>query len=125
MAIHGIGVDLEEVTRIREMIDRWGRAFTTKLFTDREIAYCEGRPSPHQHFAARFAAKEALSKAMGTGWAGRFRWKDAEVHNDRAGKPHVILYNHLSEAFPNVIIHLSMSHTATHVTAMVVIERTA
>jgi holo-[acyl-carrier protein] synthase len=125
MAIHGIGVDLEEVARISAMIGRWGRSFTTKLFTDREIEYCDQRPVPHQHYAARFAAKEALSKAMGTGWADRFRWKDAEVQNDRAGKPHVILHNHLAEAFPDVIIHLSMSHTATHVTAMVVIERTA
>lgn len=125
MAIHGIGIDLEEVARVRDMIARWGRAFTTKLFTDHEIAYCEGRPSPHQSFAARFAAKEALSKAMGTGWAGRFRWKDAEIRNDGAGKPHVILHHHLAEAFPDVIIHLSMSHTATHVTAVVVIERTA
>lgn len=125
MAIHGIGVDIEEVARVRDVIDRWGRSFTAKLFTEHEISYCESRPAPHQHFAARFAAKEALSKAMGTGWSGRFRWKDAEITNDGAGKPHVILHAHLAEVFADVHIHVSMSHTASHVTAMVVIEKAA
>ena len=79
--IQGVGVDVVELGRIKEMIAAQGDAFVNKIFTESEIAYCKSKPSPEQHFAARFAAKEAVSKAVQTGWSGIFRWKDVEVQN--------------------------------------------
>ena len=121
--ITGIGIDIEEISRLDEVIQRWGMRFTRRFFTPGEIEYCEGKVRPAQHFAARFAAKEAFSKALGTGWSGAFRWTDIEVINDAAGKPEIRLYNHLARAAQGEIRHLSLSHSNTYVTAMVVIER--
>ena len=71
--IQGIGVDLIEIHRIQSSIDEFGETFLQKIFTDSEIVYCRSRKNPAQHFAARFAAKEAVSKALATGWSGRIR----------------------------------------------------
>jgi len=120
--ILGIGVDIEEVQRISSIIQKWDHQFIDRIFTMSEIQYCENRNYPAQHFAARFAAKEAFSKAIGTGWSGKFRWKDTEIQNDVAGKPLFILYNHLYEAFYEMDISLSLSHTRFHAVAMVVIQ---
>jgi holo-[acyl-carrier protein] synthase len=120
--IRGIGVDIIEIARIRHDIDSLGPRFTEKLFTTREIAYCSGKAIPHQHFAARFAAKEAVSKALATGWAGEFRWKDVEVVNDPSGRPRIVLHGRLREDLGNASIHLSLSHSDTHVVAMALIE---
>jgi holo-[acyl-carrier protein] synthase len=121
--IVGIGIDIEEVTRVEDVLDRWGERFTRRFFAENEIRYCAGKAKPAQHFAARFAAKEAFSKALGTGWSGNFRWTDIEVVNDEAGKPGIRLHNRLGESAGNVRHHLSLSHTNSYVTAMVVIER--
>lgn len=120
--VTGIGIDLEEIPRFAELLDQWHGRFERKLFTEAEIAYCRGKTLPAQHFAARFAAKEAFAKAIGTGWSGHFSWKDVEVCNDEAGKPSFVLHNSLRERFGAMNIHLSLSHSTSHVTAMVVIQ---
>lgn len=120
--IRGVGVDIIEIARIRRDIESLGPRFTEKLFTDGEIAYCSGKANPHQHFAARFAAKEAVSKALATGWAGEFRWKDVEVMNSPSGQPRIVLHGHIRKDLGNASIHLSLSHSGTHVVAMALIE---
>jgi holo-[acyl-carrier protein] synthase len=120
--IRGIGVDIIEISRIADTIERSGDAFLGRIYTPREITYCSGRPRSAQHFAARFAAKEALSKALSTGWAGEFHWKDAEVVNDPSGQPRVELHNRLTEALARCAVHVSLSHSESHVVAMVLIE---
>jgi holo-[acyl-carrier protein] synthase len=121
--IKGIGVDIIEIERIRENIESLGDQFLEKIFTPLEIAYCSEKANRAQHFAARFAAKEAVSKALSTGWAGEFRWKDAELTNDSTGQPHITLYGSLRTALAGDSIFVSISHSHSHVVAMVVIER--
>jgi len=122
-AIQGIGVDVVDVQRLKHVMDEQGSFFLNKVFTDAEIMYCRSKKKPHQHFAARFAAKEAMAKAMKTGWSGAFRWKDVEVINEPSGAPKLLLYREVSEALADSHLHLSMSHTENTVVAFVVIER--
>jgi holo-[acyl-carrier protein] synthase len=121
-AIQGIGVDVVDVQRLTHVIAEQGAYFIGKVFTDTEIAYCQSKKKPHEHFAARFAAKEAVAKAMKTGWSGSFRWKDVEVVNEPSGAPKLILYREVAEALAKSHLHLSMSHTENTVVALVVIE---
>ncbi len=121
--IQGIGVDIVEVERIRSAMERWGAAFIEKVFTEGEIQYCTAKKNPHEHFAARFAAKEAVSKALAIGWSGGFRWKDVEILNEPTGRPQVKLYEHVNELLAGSHVFLSLSHTATAVIAFAVIER--
>ncbi len=120
--IRGIGVDIIEIARIRRDIETLGPRFTEKLFTEGEFAYCNAKANPYQHFAARFAAKEAVSKALAMGWAGEFRWRDVEVSNDPSGRPRILLHGRLREDLGTASIHLSLSHSGTHVVAMALIE---
>jgi holo-[acyl-carrier protein] synthase len=120
--VRGIGVDIIEIDRIRGSIERTGERFLEKIFTPTEVAYCDAKAVRYQHYAARFAAKEALSKALATGWAGEFRWKDVEIMNDPSGKPYIVLHGSLRSHLDNARIHLSMSHSDNHVVAMVIIE---
>ncbi len=120
--ILGIGVDMVDIERIRASVERYGESFTGKLFTDHEIAYCSGKALPAQHYAARFAAKEAFSKAIATGWAGTFQWKDVEVVNDDMGKPSFRLYGPTAEQFAARSIMLSITHTETSAAAFVIIQ---
>ncbi len=122
--IQGIGVDVVDVQRLKQVIEEQGAIFVNKVFTDAEIAYCHSKKKPHEHFAARFAAKEAVAKAMRTGWSGAFRWKDVEVVNEPSGAPKLLLYREMAHALAGSHLHLSMSHTETTVVAFVVIERT-
>ena len=84
----GIGIDLVEVPRIREMLERHGQRFKERTFTADEIAYCDACADPAMHYAARFAAKEAAAKALGTGlWAQGVDWKDIEIRREESGQP--------------------------------------
>ena len=83
----GVGIDQIEVKRIQESLDRHGDHFLSKIFTLREQEYCLDKASPSPHYAARFAAKEAVSKALGTGFGKEFGWLDAEILNGEAGEP--------------------------------------
>ena len=120
--VRGIGVDIIEIERIGKSIRELGDRFLQKIFTPREIAYCTSKPNSDQHFAARFAAKEALSKAVSTGWAGNFRWHDVEVFNESSGKPTLKLNGAMGVTLAKCSVLVSLSHSAHHVVAMVVIE---
>ena len=120
--IQGIGVDIIEIKRIQSSIEQFGDTFLRKIFTDSEIAYCRARKNPVQHFAARFAAKEAVSKALATGWAGEFEWKNVEVMNELSGKPTVLLHGSTATALAKSVVHLSLSHSDISVVAFAVIE---
>lgn len=122
--IQGIGVDIIEIQRIQLSIERFGETFLRKIFTDTEIAYCKSKKNPAQHFAARFAAKEAVSKALATGWSGEFEWKNVEVSNELSGKPNVVLHGKTAQALQKSKVYLSLSHSETSVVAFAVIEVT-
>jgi holo-[acyl-carrier protein] synthase len=119
--IQGIGVDIIEIQRIQSSIEKFGDTFLRKIFTDTEIAYCRSRKNPAQHFAARFAAKEAVSKALATGWSGEFEWKNVEVMNELSGKPSVILHGITAQALEKSTVFLSLSHSDASVVAFAVI----
>jgi holo-[acyl-carrier protein] synthase len=120
--VKGIGVDILEIQRIQKSIDTFGNEFLEKIFTPEEIRYCSTKHNTAQHFAARFAAKEAVSKAFATGWRGNFSWKDIEVTNDELGKPRITLRGKLKESLPHASIFVSLSHSESHVVAMVILE---
>jgi holo-[acyl-carrier protein] synthase len=123
--IRGVGVDIVEITRVREVSEQWGDRFLRRVFTAGELEHCLQKFNPHQHLAARFAAKEAVSKALATGWGGDFRWTDVEVVNDSSGKPQIVFHGRLREKLASSIIHVSLSHADTHVVAMALIEDNA
>jgi len=122
-AILGIGVDVVDVKRMRAAIDAWGPALIKKMFTETEVAYCKSKKKPHEHFAARFAAKEAVSKAMETGWSGQFRWRDVEVVNESSGAPKVVLHDFVASQLAQCKVHVSLSHTEDTVVAFALIEK--
>lgn len=119
MPILGVGIDIIECERIREICER-RPAFVARVFTKTEQDYSLGKSFAYQHLAARFAAKEALAKALG----GPFSWLDVEVVNTANGKPTVNLYGRAKVAAEGSIIHLSISHTAQYATAFAVVEAT-
>ena len=121
--ILGIGVDVVDVQRMKELLVDQGETFIHKVFTESERDYCERKPRPYEHFAARFAAKEAVSKAIQTGWTGAFRWRDVEVSNDPNGAPRVSVKNDMAVLLEGHKIHLTLSHSENTVVAFVVIER--
>jgi holo-[acyl-carrier protein] synthase len=123
--ILGTGVDLAEVARIRASIERFGERFTRRIFTPREAAYAERKANKYERYAARFAAKEAGMKAIGTGWSGGITWKDLEVTNLPSGRPTLALYGVALEVAARLgvqTIHLSLTHTSTQAMAWVVLE---
>jgi holo-[acyl-carrier protein] synthase len=120
--IKGIGIDILEIQRIQQSVDAFGNDFLEKIFTPEEIRYCTAKHNAAQHFAARFAAKEAVSKAFATGWRGNFSWKDIEITNDDLGKPRITLSGKLKEALASASIFVSLSHSESHVVAMVILE---
>jgi len=122
--IYGIGIDLIEIDRIRQAIERNGKRFIDRVYTDTEQAYCSQRSS-YACYAARFTAKEAFLKAFGTGLRKGMRWRDIEVQTDELGKPFLHLYGFLQEQFQRNgfhHIHLSLSHSSAYAIAQVVIE---
>ena len=121
-AVVGIGVDVVDVKRMKIVLDARGTPLIRKLFTESEIAYCAAKAHPHEHYAARFAAKEAISKAMQTGWSGQFRWKDVEVINTPSGAPKVILHDTIAEQLAHCQVHISLSHTDDYATAVALVK---
>ena len=125
MAILGIGTDIIECLRIAQMIERHGELFVGRVYTDHEIAYCAARKAATQHYAGRWAAKEAVLKALGTGWVRGIGWRDVEVRHTKAGGPIVRLYGGAREVLERSgieTIHLSISHCRSHATAYAVAE---
>jgi len=124
--IISIGIDIIEVARIREVLLRSPR-FRERVFTAAERAYCDSRGvAAAQHYAARFAAKEAALKALQTGWRGGIGWQDVEIGSHDSGAPYLILHRSVKDLFNSSgasAAHLSMSHTSEHAIAEVVLER--
>lgn len=89
--IIGLGTDIIEITRIAEMIERHGELFLTRIYTGEEIRHCQQRKHSTQHFAGRWAAKEAVMKVLGTGFVKGISWKDIEVQNKQSGRPFMVL----------------------------------
>ena len=124
--ILGTGVDLAEVHRIRESIERFGNRFVERIYTDREISYVERKANRYERFAARFAAKEAGMKALGTGWRRGIQWKDFEVANLSSGRPTLLLHGiaeRLASEMGVNAIHLSLTHTQDSALAYVIFEK--
>ncbi len=123
--ILSVGTDIIEVYRIRETIERTPR-FAVRVFTEFERQYCESKgAAAAQSYAGRFAAKEALLKALKTGWRGKITWHDIEIRNDEMGVPGFVMSGEVGKLLEDIgaaRVHLSISHTTEHATAMVVLE---
>jgi holo-[acyl-carrier protein] synthase len=123
--ILGTGIDLAEVPRIRNAITRYGDRFVGRIFTEREVSYVERKANRFERYAARFAAKEAGMKALGTGWRRGVMWKDFEVANLPSGRPTLILHGvakDIAERLGVKQISLSLTHTSESGMAFVVFE---
>jgi len=123
--ILGTGIDLAEVDRIQASIERYGDRFVERIYTPAEIAYVQRKANKYERFAARFAAKEAGMKAIGTGWRHGVRWQDFEVTNLRSGRPTLTLHGvaaRVAEKLGVRRIHLSLTHTAQFGQAFVILE---
>ena len=123
--IHGIGLDVTEVARIRASAERHGDRFFRKVFTPAEVTYCQARARKYEHLAARFAAKEAALKALGTGVAEGTALNQVEVTNDDNGKPGIILHgvtHQMAQERGISRIHVSISHIETLAIAQVIME---
>jgi len=126
--IISVGVDLAEVERIRKALEdpRIGMRFRDRVFTPKEIQYCENkRRGRYESYAGRFAAKEAVMKALGRGWGANVAWLDIEVARARSGKPEIILHDKTARLAEELGIRrwaLSITHTAQHGMAYVVAE---
>ena len=125
MSVIGIGVDLVEVARIEHSLERFGDRFLHRVFTSGEIDYCNSMPHPSRHFAARFAAKEAVSKAFGTGIGKSMGWKDIDVKRRASGQPYLV-FSGGAEILANARALkqslITLSHTDRHAIAMIVLE---
>jgi holo-[acyl-carrier protein] synthase len=124
--IISIGVDIIEVRRVRRSVERTPR-FAERVFTDAERAYCESRGAvAAQHYAARFAAKEAALKALQTGWSGGIGWQDVEVSAKDSGAPVILFHGRAHELFAAsgaTSAHISIAHTGEHAIAEVILEK--
>jgi holo-[acyl-carrier protein] synthase len=123
--ILGVGIDIIEVGRIQSSYERFGERFLNRILHPNEIAYCLSHKVPAPFLAARFAAKEAISKAFGTGIGAQLGWQDMEVGRKESGEPFVILHEGgkklLQERNARVVL-ISLSHTQEHATAVAILE---
>src|SRR5258706_16401880 len=120
MSVLGIGTDIIECLRVAKMIERHGEIFLTRVYTPHEIEYCTARKAATQHYAGRFAAKEAVLKALGTGWTRGIQWRDIEVRNEMGGRPLIALGGGprelcLKSGISDMLI--SISHCRSYATA--------
>jgi holo-[acyl-carrier protein] synthase len=125
MSVLGIGVDLVENARIQHSLDRFGERFLRRVFTTGEIEYSQSMKYPARHLAARFAAKEAVSKAFGTGIGKAMGWKEIDVRRKPSGEPYVVLEGgakRLADERGVSAVWITLSHTENHAMAMIVVE---
>jgi holo-[acyl-carrier protein] synthase len=123
--IVGLGIDITEVDRIQKSIEQFGDKFKKRVFTPAEITYCETHRNPYERFAARFAAKEAAMKALGTGWTHGVRWVDLEVVRMRSGRPTLVLHGQSGEIAAHLgvkNISLTITHSGNTALAHVIFE---
>ena len=125
MPIVGTGVDIAEVDRIARTLETYGRRFQERIFTAAEVAYCERFRNRAERYAARFAAKEAAMKALGTGWRHGVRWQDIEVVRQPGGRPTIVFSGVAAQIAGRMGVRyaaLSITHTATQAFAQVILE---
>ena len=123
--IVGSGIDIAEVPRIRNSIDRFGERFLKRIYTTAEIRYCKSKANSVERYAARFAAKEAAMKALGTGWSRGVRWRDIEVSREPGGRPTLVFHGKAAEfagRIGTLHVALSLSHTTEQAIAQVILE---
>jgi holo-[acyl-carrier protein] synthase len=123
--IVGLGLDIAEIDRIEAAIARHGAPFLERLFTPSEVAYCQRHKNRYERYAARFAAKEAAMKALGTGWSQGVRWRDIEVTRERGGKPTLVLAGVAREIADRLgVRHIAMTitHSGNLALAQVIFE---
>ncbi|HZQ69385.1 MAG TPA: holo-[acyl-carrier-protein] synthase [Terriglobales bacterium] len=123
--IVGTGVDIAEVPRIAQSIERFGERFIRRIFTEGEIRYCDSKANRVERYAARFAAKEAAMKALGTGWNHGVRWRDIEVVRKPGGRPTIVFHGVAAEfaaRLRTTNIALSLTHTKDQAFAQVILE---
>src|SRR3954454_5716009 len=125
MSIYGIGTDIVECLRIAQMIERHGELFIARVYTPSEITYCQSRKQATQHFAGRWAAKEAVLKALGTGWRRGISWRDVEVRNLKSGSPTIAVYGGARDYMEQqrisqvmISISLCLSHATAYAIAI-------
>lgn len=116
----GLGNDIIETQRMLKAIENHGKKFLERLFTHNEISYCEKHVDAHIRFSGRFAAKEAIAKALGVGFGKDLTWKDFEILNDDKGKPFVKFCNKTRDKFENPLIMLSISHCKKFASAIAI-----
>jgi holo-[acyl-carrier protein] synthase len=120
MEIVGIGTDIVECLRIGRMLEQHGELFLNRVYTEREVRYCQARKRAVEHFAGRWAAKEAILKCLGSGWRKGLCWTDMEIRNDPSGKPVVLLCGAAKESAQQLRIAdilLTISHCRAYATA--------
>lgn len=123
--IVAIGIDIVDIARVEEVFARRGERFRNRIFTQGEIAYCEGCASRLESYAARFAAKEAAMKALGTGWGGGVGWQDLEVVRAETGAPLIQLHGRALERMRELgaqKAHLSLTHSRGLAVAQIILE---
>jgi holo-[acyl-carrier protein] synthase len=121
--IFGIGSDIIEVQRIAEAIEKYGNRFLNRIYSEHEIEYCESfKENKYLHYAARFAAKESFSKAIGTGMTEGFKFNEVSVANIENGKPYLVLTGELKNKWEKYTSFVSLSHTKKNAVAFVVLE---
>ena len=123
--IVGTGIDLAEVPRIAASIERFGERFLRRVFTEGEILYCDSKANRAERYAARFAAKEAALKAIGTGWNRGVSWHDIEVRREPGGRPTIAFHGKAAEVATRLGVKhvaLSLTHTKEHAMAQVILE---
>jgi len=123
--IVGTGIDITEVPRIRQSIERFGDRFLQRIFTAGEMRYCDSKMNRFERYAARFAAKEAAMKALGTGWNHGVRWRDCEVTRMPGGRPTITFHGMAAEFATKLGVKnasLSLSHTVEQAIAQVILE---
>ena len=121
--IRGLGTDIVEIVRVGEMLDRHGEQFLQRVFTDDEVAYCQQRKAYLQHFAGRWAAKEAVMKSLGTGWSRGVGFRDLEVRTLSTGQPTIALHGDARETADRVGVGevlVTISHCRAYATATAV-----
>jgi holo-[acyl-carrier protein] synthase len=123
--IVGTGIDIAEVPRIRQSIERFGQRFLQRIYTPAEMRYCDSKANRAERYAARFAAKEAAMKALGTGWNHGVRWRDCEVTRMPGGRPTITFHGAAGEFAAKLGVKnssLSLSHTQDQAIAQVILE---
>lgn len=118
-----VGIDIIEIKRIERLFSA-NEGFLRRIYTEKEVEYCKQKKNKYQHFAARFASKEAMFKALGTGWVGNMKWTDIELLNDEMGRPYLNLYGSVKEMAEKKHIDnisVSLSHCKEYAIAQVLL----